>query len=296
MVQLLPKPTKPDIWNLPFFLRKYSKTCDLRTILISFCIVSLVLRRANKRVFSCSSKNRWNPRKNRSKLFCMTYFVESVVCRLAGSCMSGHLPAVLTDLSWKNDLPGSKAVTVLGREVTNICVCAFKVGSFGSLLSRSFFQLTWLRTAGKWPLMQEPANRHMTDSTENVVQNNFYRFFSRISAILLEQLKTRIFAHRGTRETMLKEIRIVRRSQVLLYEWRKYGKFQILGLIGVPGKGVVTQMVRVEVHESRPGLVNLDQGLFVRTRVGPFGTGPSVIFGSKILKLSFLSLKSSRTF
>ena len=72
--------------------------------------------------------------------------------------------------------------------------------------------------------------------------------------------------------------------------WRKYGKFQILGLVGlgncVPGKGVVsasgkdvvTQMVRVEVHESRPGLVNLDQGLFVRTRVGPFGTGPSVSF------------------
>ena len=105
----------------------------------------------------------------------------------------------------------------------------------------------------------------MTDSTENVVQNNFYRFFSRISAILLEQLKTRLFAHRGTRETMSKEIRIVRRSQVLLYVWRKYGKFQILGLVGlgncVPGKGVVsasgkdvvTQMVRVEVHESRPG-------------------------------------------
>ena len=44
-----------------------------------------------------------------------------------------------------------------------------------------------------------------------------------------------------------------------------YGKFEILGLVGlgncVPGKGVVsasgkdvvTQMVRVEVHESRPG-------------------------------------------
>jgi len=24
--------------------------------------------------------------------------------------------------------------------------------------------------------MQEPANRQMTDSTENVIQNNFYRF------------------------------------------------------------------------------------------------------------------------
>ena len=68
------------------------------------------------------------------------------------------------------------------------------------------------------------------------------------------------------------------------------------GVVSASGKDVVTQMVRVEVHESRPGLVNLDQGLFVRTRVGPFGTGPSVIFGSKILKLSFLSLKSSRTF
>jgi len=30
---------------------------------------------------------------------------------------------------------------------------------------------------GEWPLMQEPAKRHMTDSTENVIQNNFYGFF-----------------------------------------------------------------------------------------------------------------------
>ena len=147
----------------------------LRTILISFYIVTLVPRWLHKRVLSCSSKIAEIHEKIYKKLFCMTFSVESVICRLAGSCMSGHLPAVFTDLSWKNDLPGSKAVTVLGREVTNICVCAFKVGSFGSLLSRSFFQLTWLRTAGKWPLMQEPANhmRHMTDSTENVIQNNF---------------------------------------------------------------------------------------------------------------------------
>ena len=72
----------------------------------------------------------------------MTFSVESVICRMEGSCMNGHLPAVLSHVSYKNDLPGSKAVTVLGREVTNICICAFKVGSFGSLLSRSFFQLT----------------------------------------------------------------------------------------------------------------------------------------------------------
>ena len=72
----------------------------------------------------------------------MTFSVESVICRLAGSCMSGHSPAVLCHVSLKNDLPGSKAVIVLGREVTNICICAFKVGSFGSVLSRSFFQLT----------------------------------------------------------------------------------------------------------------------------------------------------------
>ena len=44
------------IWNLPYILHTYSKTCDLRTILISFYIVSLVPRWANKRVFSCSSK------------------------------------------------------------------------------------------------------------------------------------------------------------------------------------------------------------------------------------------------
>ena len=106
----------------------------------------------------------------------MTFSVESVICRLVGSCMSGHLPSVLCHVSWKNHLPGSKAVTVLGRVVTNICICAFKVGSFGSLLSRSFFRLTWLRIAGKWSLMQESANRHTTDSTDNVIQNNFYRF------------------------------------------------------------------------------------------------------------------------
>ena len=107
----------------------------------------------------------------------MTFSVESVICRLAGSCMSDHLPSVLSHVSWKNDLlskdpklPTLKAqiqmlVTSLPKTVT-----AFEPG-------RSFFQLTWLKTASKWPLMQEPANRHMTDSTENVMQNNFYRFF-----------------------------------------------------------------------------------------------------------------------
>ena len=80
----------------------------------------------------------------------MTFSVESVICRLAGSCMSGHLPAVLSHVSWKNDLPGSKAVTVLGREVTNICICAFKVGSFGSLLSG--WMATHARTIGIWPI------------------------------------------------------------------------------------------------------------------------------------------------
>ena len=116
----------------------------------------------------------------------LEYFARADFCFGLGSgvfdvCRGfGHMPIgrFLHEwpftLCWKNDLPGSKAVTVLGREVTNICICAFKVGSFGSLLSRSFFQLTWL-TAGE--RVQESANRHMTDSTENVIQNNFYRFF-----------------------------------------------------------------------------------------------------------------------
>ena len=50
--------------------------------------------------------------------------------------------------------------------------------------------------------------------------------FSWISAILLEQLKTRLLTHRRTRETMQKEIRIVRRSQDLLYVCRKKVSFK----------------------------------------------------------------------
>ena len=41
--------------NLTVFFTRYSKTSDLRTFLISFFIVSLVLQWVNKRVFSCSS-------------------------------------------------------------------------------------------------------------------------------------------------------------------------------------------------------------------------------------------------
>ena len=173
----------------------------------------------------------------------MTFSVESVICRLASSCMSGHLPSVLSHVSWKNDLlskdpklPTLKAqiqmlVTSLPRTVT-----AFEPG-------RSFFQLKSVSTAGKWSLMQEPANRHTTDSTKYVIQNNFDRFFRGFQRFLLEQLKTRLLARRRTRETMQKEIRIVRRSQVLLYLRRKNGKFQMSGLVGL-GKSC-TKGVRV---------------------------------------------------
>ena len=55
------------------------------------------------------------------------------------SIVHGHL-------SWKKSLaePDSKAVNVMGREMTNIFICAFKVGSFETLLSGSFFN------AGDW--------------------------------------------------------------------------------------------------------------------------------------------------
>ena len=52
--------------------------------------------------------------------------------------------------SWSPELkkwpaePDSKAVNVMGREMTNIFICAFKVGSFETLLSGSFFN------AGDW--------------------------------------------------------------------------------------------------------------------------------------------------
>ena len=71
----------------------------------------------------------------------MTFSVESVICRLAGSCMSGHSPAVQSR-ELKNDLlsrdpklPTLKAqilmlVTSLPKTMT-----AFEPG-------RSFFQLT----------------------------------------------------------------------------------------------------------------------------------------------------------
>ena len=56
-------------------------------------------------------------------------------------------------------------VTSLPRTVT-----AFEPG-------RSFFQLKSVNTAGKWSLMQEPANRHTTDSTKYVIQLIFIDFF-----------------------------------------------------------------------------------------------------------------------
>ena len=64
-----------------------------------------------------------------------------------------------------------------------------------------------------------------------------------------EQLKTRLLTHRRTRETMQKEIRIVRRSHVLhgTVCLKKNGKFQMSGLIGlcnsVPGKGMVSEFL-----------------------------------------------------
>ena len=57
--------------------------------------------------------------------------------------MSGHFPVILWFVvtcveKWPAE-PVSKAVTVLGREMTNIFICALKVGTFETLLSRSFF-------------------------------------------------------------------------------------------------------------------------------------------------------------
>ena len=56
--------------------------------------------------------------------------------------MSGHLPEILlfmvTCVEKRPAELSSKAFPVLGREMTNIFICAFKVGTFEILLSRSF--------------------------------------------------------------------------------------------------------------------------------------------------------------
>ena len=57
--------------------------------------------------------------------------------------MSGHFLVILWFVvtcveKWPAE-PVSKAVSVLGREMTNIFICALKVGTFKTLLSRSFF-------------------------------------------------------------------------------------------------------------------------------------------------------------
>ena len=78
----------------------------------------------------------------------MTLSMESVVCRLADSCMSDHLPAILSHVSRKNDLlskdpklPTLKAqiemlVTSLPKTVT-----AFEPG-------RSFFSTHMTKNSG----------------------------------------------------------------------------------------------------------------------------------------------------
>ena len=54
--KIVPKSTKPKIWNLPFFLRAYSKTSDLHTIIISFLHFFSSTLTGSKRVLSCFRK------------------------------------------------------------------------------------------------------------------------------------------------------------------------------------------------------------------------------------------------
>ena len=196
-----------------FFFARHSRTRDLRAFLISFFNVSLVIQWVSKRFFSCCRKIAeihekiykkyfvWRFPWNRSyadwqvlawvaiyPLFLVTW-VEKMTCQVQKRW-----------LSWEGKWP--TFVFVLSRlEALDLC-------------SAGHLQLTWPRTAGEWPLMQEPANRHMTDSTENVIQNNFYRFlvdFSDYARTAKNPLIDPL-----TRETMKKEIRNVRRSLVFI--------------------------------------------------------------------------------
>ena len=139
-------------------------------------------------------------------------------------------------------------VTSLPKTVT-----AFEPG-------RSFFQLTWLRTEGKWPLMQEPANRHMTDSTENVIQNNFYRFlvdFSDYARTAENPLIDPLKDQRNNQKRDKKCTKIagftVRRKTVRFKSCTKVCSLKSFGWINL-----------IHLDEYGPGQVDLDQGRFVR--------------------------------
>ena len=125
-------------------MTRHSRTSDLRAFLISFFNVSLVIQWVSKRFFSCCRKIAEIHEKIYKKYFVWRFPWNRSYADWQVLAWVTIYPLFLVTWVEKNDLPGSKAVTVLGREVTNICICAFKVGSFKSLLSRSFFQLTWL--------------------------------------------------------------------------------------------------------------------------------------------------------
>ena len=138
---------------------------------------------------------------------------------------------VLSHVSWKSDLLGQLQKRSLSWE-GKWPIFLFVLTRLEALhlCSAGPFSLQVTKNNGivdKSPLMQEFTDRHITDFIENVIQNHVYGFFSWISAILLKQLKTRLFNLWSTREKCKKEIITVWRSLVLLYARRKKGESQI---------------------------------------------------------------------
>ena len=129
-LQVWPEPIKPEIWNLPFFFAQING--DFHTILTCFScwIFSLVFQK-NLPLLSCSSiGNRWSQRKSMRVLYDEFPGMGHMPI---GSCMTRHRLVILLFLvTWVDKITcwASKAVIVMGKETTDICICAYKVGNF----------------------------------------------------------------------------------------------------------------------------------------------------------------------
>ena len=149
--------------------------------------------------------------------------------------------------------------------------------------------------------MQVPANRHMTDSTENVRQNYFYGFFRGFQQFFKNSWKPVYWTVEGLEKKCENEIRKRDTKIAGVTVWRKMVSFKLAWWVWANVlllEGSVFYLVHLDrdrkvsavVDESEPGLVNLDQGPFVRTESVRFvpksvrSVPPSVSFQCQQLK------------
>ena len=127
--------------------------------------------------------------------------------------------------------------------------------------------------------MEVPANRHMTNFTENDILNYFYGFFVDFQRFVKNSWKPDYWTVEGLEKKCKKEIRMKKLVR------RKNGKFQN-GLVGVwlvlfGSFRPRSEGLMLVSHESGSGWINLDLGWFVRTKIcscvpGSVRSGPAV--------------------